>query len=281
MPRTLASLLLVTAGTVSAASKNKSIYQDPARPLGLSPVAKVSAAGSDAAAASFQLETLPVLLQFVNTNLGESQALADISAVSLDPQSITLSQDASVRVYFVSDGAGYSNTLGFTAADLSTGETTTQLIFPDASSENTYYTNLSRLSNSNALRDNAAPLVPGDFVDLGKVSTSSVLDFFLIADGANGGTQIYGTDASANPDLLSHIVAFALEDSPFLLIGFEDVYGGGDLDFNDLVIAVDIGAAKVAHLANPEPATWLMMGALAGAGWWFHRRPGSTASRRA
>jgi len=56
------------------------------------------------------------------------------------------------------------------------------------------------------------------------------------------------------------VVAFALADSPYLLIGFEDMYNGGDLDYNDLLFAVDIGEANVASLPGvPEPATSCML----------------------
>jgi hypothetical protein len=38
-------------------------------------------------------------------------------------------------------------------------------------------------------------------------------------------------------------------------LGWEDLYGGGDMDFNDMVLMVDIHAAPV-----PEPATMLLLG---------------------
>jgi hypothetical protein len=51
----------------------------------------------------------------------------------------------------------------------------------------------------------------------------------------------------------------ALEDSPFLIMGFEDLWGGGDRDFNDLVVAIDIGRENVAHMsAAPEPSVSIM-----------------------
>ncbi|GAA5482973.1 DUF4114 domain-containing protein [Haloferula sargassicola] len=271
--RLRAAWLAVLAATVPAAeAQTQASYQDPARPFGLSPVGPVMAAGSDETSASFQLNDLPNLLKFVNTNLSESKALTDVSAVALDPQALTLGQESTVRVYFLSEGAGYRNTLGYTTENITSHDTSeAQLIFPDASSDNVYSSNLHKLT-SKSLRNNDTPLVPGDFVDLGTIGSATLIDFFLIADGANYGGNIYGADSSSNPDLIQHVVAFALEGSPYLLMGFEDMYNGGDLDFNDLVIAIDIGAANVARLANPEPAFWLMMAALAGAGWWFYRR---------
>ena len=39
-----------------------------------------------------------------------------------------------------------------------------------------------------------------------------------------------------------------MADSPYLVIGVEDLYGGGDEDYNDLVFAVDIGYENIASL---------------------------------
>jgi len=246
-------------------------FQDSARPFGMETIAPVMEAGSDEASATFQTKDLPVLLNFVNTNLREYQALSDLAAISLDPESLKLQNDSSVRVYFLSEGAGYRNTLGYTTKNVTTGETSSELlIFPDASSGNTYFKNPDILSST--YRNNSAPLVPGDFVDLGVYAPGTLIDYFLISNGANGGTRSYTANASTNPDLMQHVVAFAIPDSPYLLIGFEDLYGGGDMDYNDIVFAVDIGALNVAYLANPEPAFWIMMAVLGLAGVCMYRR---------
>ena len=49
------------------------------------------------------------------------------------------------------------------------------------------------------------------------------------------GDAFYTGDASRNLDSLIHATAYDRGDQ--LLIGFEDVLGGGDLDYNDLVFA--------------------------------------------
>ncbi|MGB0744754.1 MAG: DUF4114 domain-containing protein, partial [Opitutales bacterium] len=204
-------------------------FQDAARPFGLEVVGPVMEAGSDAASADFQENDLPLLLGFVNDNLSETLALEDISAVSLDPEALIMQNESSVRVYFLSEGAGYRNTLGYTTENLSSGETSEQLlIFPDASSQ---YSSLGGSDSLDGLsRNNSTPLVPGDFVDLGLYGPPELVDFFLISNGAGGGQNTYTADASTNPDLMQHVVAFAVSDSPYLIIGFEDLYGGGDMD---------------------------------------------------
>jgi MYXO-CTERM domain-containing protein len=59
------------------------------------------------------------------------------------------------------------------------------------------------------------------------------------------------------------VVAFALPSSPYLIVSFEDLAGGGDRDYNDVAFAVDIGAINVQRLlSTPEPAAWMSLLAL-------------------
>jgi hypothetical protein len=106
-------------------------------------------------------------------------------------------------------------------------------------------------------RPSNAPLLPGDFVNLGKAGAGSIPDFFLIANGANGGRTAFSTNQFSNPDGINHVVASAYQQAniPYLIIGFEDLWGGGYRDFNDLLFAVDIGSDNVKNMtAAPEPA---------------------------
>jgi hypothetical protein len=118
-----------------------------------------------------------------------------------------------------------------------------KLIFPDASSG--WY------------RSSDEPLQAGDFVDLGTFSAGTLLDFFLIADGTYGGTDVFSTTTSFNQDGLVHAVSLAPNGSPYLIISFEDLWGGGDMDYNDLVFAVFLGqdnVSKFKSLGAPEPS---------------------------
>ncbi|MCP5522491.1 MAG: DUF4114 domain-containing protein [Verrucomicrobiales bacterium] len=247
-------------------------------PFGLDLVAPVNLAGSDDASASFQQNVLPAVTDFLNTQLSESQSV-DASAMLLDPTRLELQTASDVRVYFIGEGAGYHNTLGFTTdGSGSVTSDTAALIFPDASSSVSTYD-----PASTPLRTTSAPLLPGDFVDLGTLDAGTLLDFFLIANGASGGSNVYSTETSLNPDGINHVVAFsyAIPDSPYLIIGFEDLYGGGDKDYNDLLFAVDIGAANIKALtANSEPAFLFILGGF-GAFVWSRRRPGPVQGRPA
>lgn len=260
--------LLAASLTVSASvfAQTTSSVQSSARPYGLDIVGPVMAAGSDSKSATFQSTALPSLITLANTELSESQAVND-SSMLLDPSKLFLKNASDVRVYFVSEGAGYHNTLGFNTAGGGVTSGDPLLIFPDASSKGTSATS----------RSGSEPLLSGDFVDLGNFSAGTKLDFFLVANGASGGSTVYSTDSSVNPDGINHVVSFAALSGSYLLIGFEDLLGGGDRDFNDVLFAVDIGARNLAALtATPEPATYAMLGTFLALGAWATRRRSAT-----
>ena len=262
----LLALLLVSTVAQAQTSGTQSAVQATVRPQGLSIVSPVMLAGSDTPSAAFQKSVLPSITQLVNTQLSECRSFND-SAALLDPTRLTLTHAQDVRVYFIGEGAGYRNTLGFSFGADAQAAATRKLIFPDASSSVSTYDPASKLARTSAL-----PLLPGDFVNLGKMAAKSTLDFFLISNGANGGNSVFTTIAARNPDRINHVVAFALPDSPYLILGFEDMLGGGDRDFNDVMIAVDIGVKNVAALTGaPEPALALVLGAFLVIG--FLRRP--------
>ncbi len=252
----------------------QSPVQSSARPLGLNVVGPVMAAGSDPSAAAFQSDALTAVTDMLNSKLSETKKVDD-SAMLLDPSKLTLQTDADVRVYFVGEGAGYKNTLGFNTTGTGVTSGDPLLIFPDASSSVSTYDPASK-----AVRSTSAPLLPGDFVNLGLVESGTLLNFFLIANGANGGKTVFSTDQSANPDGINHVVAFAyaVPGSSFLVLGFEDLLGGGDRDFNDLLFAVDIGAQNIAALTGtPEPALCLTLGSFVVGALWLKRRRDSSA----
>lgn len=239
--------------------------QSAARPFNLSIVGPVYAAGSDARSAAFQANELPGMMKTVNANLGEYAPLANVSSTALDPSKLVLSTAAQVRVYFLAEGAGYHNTLGINLTGTGIASGNPRLVFPDASSHETYYT--WGRGTSATTRSAAEPLIAGDFADLGTLAAGQKLDFFLVADGANYASKarVWTADSSYNSDGIQHMASFAVNNSAYLLLSFEDLTGGGDRDYNDLVFAVEIGAANVQALANPEPRAVLVMLVLAGA----------------
>lgn len=272
-PGSLNVLLALVSSAVCAIAQTASPIQSSADPFGLPITGQVQLAGSDADAATFQATALPVLTTFINQNLSETKKAND-SAMLLDPSKLFLANASDVRVYFVGEGAGYHNTLGYNTSGGGIKTGNPELIFPDASSRVTTY-----LPGQKITRTASEPLLPGDFVDLGTFKSGTQLDFFLIADGASGGKTVFSTDRSVNPDGINHVVAFAsvLLGSPYLLIGFEDLLNGGDRDFNDVLFAIDIGLANVQALtATPEPGLFALLGSFVGLAVWQKRRSTST-----
>lgn len=257
------------AGAVEMASATVSPVQSPARPFGLEIAGPVQLAGSDAKAAQFQSDILPAVQSLVNSRLSEKQALSNASSLAVDPSLLRLATEADVRAYFVGEGAVYHNTLGFNTQGSGTTGGDPKLIFPDASTAPAY-------NNPNPYpggRTGNDPLLPGDFVDLGRVSAGAKLDFFLIANGVYGGRNVYSTDASANQDGIAHAVSLhTMNDSPYLVLGFEDLRGG-DWDYNDVVLAVDMGKTNAnALVSNPEPSTFVLLASFLGLAFFLTRR---------
>jgi hypothetical protein len=249
----LAGCLMVVAGASPVWGQTVSPKQSSARPFGLSIVGQVMTAGSDTKSAAFQTGALPAITQFINSTVSDRTALQNAGAIVLDPSQLTIATKSDVRVYFVGEGASYHNSLGFYT---SAGSTSAKLIFPDASTA------------ANGKRSNSEPLLAGDFVNLGNFNAGTKFDFFLIADGANGGSNVFYTNPSLNKDGINHVVsyAFAVPGSSYLLISFEDMYGGGDKDYEDAIFAVDFGAANVQQLiaSVPEPGVMSLVCVLGG-----------------
>jgi hypothetical protein len=243
----LAGLIVVFGGASPVWSQTVSPKQASDRPFGLNIVGQVMMAGSDTKSAAFQTGALPTLNQFINANLSDRTALQAAGAIVLDPSKLTVATQSDVRIYFVSEGASYHNSLGFNTQGGAYTASGSKLIFPDASMPD------------NNKRSNSEPLLPGDFVNLGNFNAGTKLDFFLIANGANGGTDVFSTNASLNKDGINHVVsyAFAVPGSSYLMLSFEDMYGGGDKDYEDAIFAVDFGAANVQQIiaSVPEPGT--------------------------
>jgi len=257
--KNIASLLAAATVSLSAFAQTASPVQSSARPFGLDIVDKVQLAGSDTAAATFQSSVLPGLATYLNSALSEGRRIND-NAHLLDPGKLKLATDSNVRAYFIGEGAGYENSLGFNTAGGGVRSGNPELIFPNAS--------------MGGNRTAATPLQPGDFVDLGTILGGQKLDFFLIANGATRTPgAVYSTDISVNPDGINHVITFATVVQGYLILGFEDLLGGGDRDFNDVLFAIDLGSANLAALtATPEPSTYMTMGLFLAGGVWVMRR---------
>lgn len=93
----------------------------------------------------------------------------------------------------------------------------------------------------------------GTVVDLGVFNAGTELKFQLHV--TNTGDRFNTGPASANNDNEIHASA-VLDSNRRAVVGFEDLRGGGDRDYNDLQFRV----TNVSNIsAVPEPSTWGMM----------------------
>lgn len=195
----------------------------------------------------------------------EGKQIPENQIKKLDPNNLLLKDDQDVRVWFLSSSAIYHNQIAYEAIQGSNYQK--GWIFSDASCK-------SGNNNECELASDDGKLNVGDYVDLGKVAGGTQINFWLRANGDQpndpGGTNpetqvknIYGADATQNPDQLDHVVAYEYKDH--LLVGFEDLFGpsgstaGGngnsqaDRDFNDVVLVVDVGKDNLEQTNVPEP----------------------------
>jgi hypothetical protein len=180
----------------------------------------------------------------------EGVKLTGSTQFKLDANALKLKYDHNVSTYFINEGAGYRNQLGY----MSRGATTQSgLLFKDISCA-------------------GADCVGGWGGNALK----------LRADGLNRGSNayIFGTPQSENADGLQHVVAYGIKGTGYILLGFEDLYGDGtsgqgkfgersDRDFNDTVFVLDVGKKNVdAFLGQdvPEPSIMLSLLGLSAAG---------------
>ncbi|MBL6931002.1 MAG: DUF4114 domain-containing protein, partial [Rhodospirillales bacterium] len=185
----------------------------------------------------------------------------DYTPSAINQDNLTSPADGtSVTVTFQGEGAGYHNAIGW--YKIVDGEPTDpQIIWQDASQQGS-----------------GGSLVPGqDSVTLEGMAAGDQFGFFIVRDGAsavgnlgggtlsfdangnlvdsNGGSidgsQLFHTvdnnltDGSLNEDNVMHGTSGLQDDE--LMIGFEDLWGGGDEDYNDLMISVsyDVPAPPV------------------------------------
>ena len=187
----------------------------------------------------------------------------------IDVNALNLKYDYNVSAYFINEGAGYRNQLGYVSQGMTNKE---GILFKD----------ISCAGAGCVLGGDQSTLKLGDGVKLGQISAKSTLDFKLRADGYSRGNNsyIFGSQDAKNADGLQHVVAYGIKDTGYILMGFEDLYGSGtsaqgkfgersDRDFNDTVFIVDIGKKNVAAFLGqdvPEPSIMLSLLGLSAAG---------------
>jgi LruC domain-containing protein len=157
---------------------------------------------------------------------------------------INLLEDAEISVAFVHEGAGHRNAVGFFTYDpgnvpRSADALSTKIMFPNFS-----------LPPEGGMKT-------GDAVNLGKFKAGTAVGFTIVANGWKGrgvdpdqspSAVFYSLKAlnpekptAADPNLNAHTVLLSKPEDELLVLGFEDLHrGGGDHDFNDVLIAIKV-----------------------------------------
>ena len=196
----MGSLLLVS-GTASAADLSDSIYN---------------------------VEVSPEVLNAIQDSFFEKSVIDPAYLSPTADPNLTFVEQGDLSITFYSEGAGYKNTFGyFTYTQDATGNATildTQVIFQNASAQGS-----------------GGDLLMGDTVDLGTFEAGTNVGFFVMANAnvdtyADAYNTYYSID-SLNHDGIRHIAMVADPDNEMVYLGFEDLYGGGDRDYNDVVFS--------------------------------------------
>jgi len=150
---------------------------------------------------------------------------------------------------------GTQNSFTYTFTALATGDVVAYFLGSDAG----YDSNLSLLVNGveagpTGLPNHATGV--GALLNFGTFNAGDTLVFRL--NVLSTGLQWY-SDASLNSDNLNHIYSTSYDGDALIpagtLISFEDMGGGGDFDYNDILFVF----SNVAEV--PEPVSALLLGA--------------------
>lgn len=184
--------------------------------------------------------------------------------VALDTNDLTWEAGAhDVEVFFINEGAGYHNKFGYSTASGSNNLTDfwnneVDVIWEDASS-------------TNSILANGGPLALGEGYKIGDVDAGDTVNFF-IRNGFSGTGNVFDSlsaEDTMNGDGLQHVTTYQYQE--YLVLAFEDLYNGGDRDYNDVVIAVK-GLVDTETADVPEPTGVLALLGLGIAGTVVNRK---------
>jgi hypothetical protein len=196
----------------------------------------------------------------------------------VDLSQLTLKNDSEVNIFLLGEGAGKGNSLFYSA---------------DGADKTTIWNDVSIVKGAtgNYLApkyDRDGSMNQGDSKNLGFFTKGTQMDFLLKSYNYGKKEHEYYSSAGStgtNRDGLQHAVGYAFGER-YLMLGFEDLYGGlkagwtdgnenSDRDFNDVVFVIDMGKGNFA--TTPEPTVLLGLGVAVG-GMFLTRRNKGKAS---
>ena len=214
------------------------------------------------------------------------------SPAYVDMSNLTITNTTTATVTFMDEGAGFRNALGVYEIGEDGSISNVQILFANASKQGSGgdllpgeskvafdisagsqlgFFVVSNGFGKGALNQQALTATNGQFIfrnldgQPGDINDAAVELWWIneetgteIHIQSQYGFSIFHSGAGAqngylpNPDAYSHVVARANAVSGELMIGFEDLYGGGDNDYDDTVIKIEIGQYNVIDLL-PDP----------------------------
>jgi len=180
------------------------------------------------------------MLTRVDTSLPEGVSLPNSHPQYLEDGIITnfiISDSSDVWVTFITEGAGYKNSLGFYTYDQEEGA-------PDNASSLEHIL----LFPNTSLAGSGGGLASGMQLYIGRFGAGTIMGWFLVQNGWDYGTNVdetalrFYSDKQYNPEseeYNQHQVLLFDAEAELFLLGFDDqVRPGGDNDFNDAVFFV-------------------------------------------
>jgi len=238
----------------------------------------------------------------INGNSGDDVLYGGGGPAYVSLSSLTIASDYQATITFDGESAGYRNSLAWYKVDDSTGQITdVEILWENASLQGSGGSLIGGVSQLDL------DVQAGDEIGFFLISNgySHNQTFFNNWDGsgalefrnsdgsiaslesdnpqlyhvADDGTEThlvhhtyhtagYGDQVDLNPDGLDHTVGLLETDEGLLRLGFEDLYNGGDKDFDDAVFTVDIGPinAKVLSGWSIDPESGELVAPNSGSG---------------
>lgn len=200
---------------------------------------------------------------------------------------LEIAEDYTGAVTFLDEGAGYRNTLGMYKVDDAGRIETVEILFANSSARGSGG-DLERGESSvavtleagdkvgffvlpNGYSRNGASLETGDYVirdDRGApatMETQGLTQLFRIDPDSGAETLMFTQFGTAffhsaadpdngyalNPDAYPHTVGHVDAVTGEVVLGFEDIYNGGDNDYDDVVLSFDVGRSN-AEVLDPN-----------------------------
>jgi hypothetical protein len=166
----------------------------------------------------------------------------------IDSKQLNLSYDYAPRIAYLNEGAGYKNKVQIQSQGATNGTATV-------------FQNLSGYPGNATLPNADGPLYSGDWVQLSTIKGGSQLNFIVNPNNDPNKAPL-NSDYRLNPSSPYNPYGPAFwatyakpattqDGKPFLIMGFEDILGkGSDNDFNDGMIAVDLGPQNFNAIFN-------------------------------